>query len=136
MDPTFALALREIGMVYEQKGFYAKAAESFKTAVKLSKVGLIEWGLLAHTYAASGSKEDALKVVSQLEPTANNNPVLPQLIAAIYLELSDKEQALRWLEVAYLNRSSPLIWLKVDPWFDRLRQEPEFTRLLKRIGLE
>ncbi len=32
-----------------------------------------------------------------------------------------KENALRWLEQAYLNPYSPLIWLKVDPWFDRLR---------------
>jgi TolB-like protein len=136
MDPTFVLAQREIGMVYEQKGIYTKAVEALQTAIKLSKFGLIEWGVLAHTYAASGRKEEALKVVSQLEPTADKNPVLPQVIAAIYLELADKEKALRWLEEAFINRSSPLIWLKVDPWFDRLRQEGEFIGLLRRIGLE
>ncbi|HET8670969.1 MAG TPA: tetratricopeptide repeat protein, partial [Candidatus Saccharimonadales bacterium] len=136
MDPTFVLAQREIGIVYEQKGIYAKAVEALQTAIKLSKVGLIEWGFLAHTYAASGSKEEALKVVSQLEPRANKNPVLPQVIAAIYLELADKENALRWLEEAYINRASPMIWLKVDPWFDRLRQEDKFLVLLRRIGLE
>ena len=74
--------------------------------------------------------------MAQLEPTANKNPVLPQVIAAIYLDLADKDNALFWLEEAYKNRSSPLIWLKVDPWFDRLRQEGAFIDLLKRIGFE
>jgi tetratricopeptide (TPR) repeat protein len=136
MDPTFVVAQREIGMVHGQMGNYTKSVDALQAAIKLSKTGLIEWGILAHTYASSGSKAKAMKVVSQLEPTAHNNPVLPQLLAAIYLELSDNKNAFRWLEEAYVTRSSSLIWLKVDPWFDRLRQEGEFIVLLKRIGLE
>jgi hypothetical protein len=57
------------------------------------------------------------------------------LFAPIYAALGEHEQALEWLEKAYEDHSSPLAWLKVDPWFDSLRAEPRFADLLRRVGL-
>jgi hypothetical protein len=61
---------------------------------------------------------------------------LPQLIAAIYLALDDKKKSLEWLEGALAIRASTLMWLKVDPWFDQLREEKGYKSLLARLGLE
>ena len=41
-----------------------------------------------------------------------------------------------WLERAYEERSSWLVWIKVEPRFDRLRSEPRFDSLLRRMRLE
>jgi hypothetical protein len=49
--------------------------------------------------------------------------------------LGEKEQAFEWLEKAYEERSSALVYLKVDPSFDSLRDDPRFTDLLRRIHL-
>lgn len=57
------------------------------------------------------------------------------LFAPIYAALGEYEQALDWLEKAYEDHSSPLAWLKVDPWFDGLRDDPRFAELLRRVGL-
>jgi hypothetical protein len=61
--------------------------------------------------------------------------VSPFDIAVIYSGLGDKERALEWLEKALDGRSLEMIFLKVDPRFDRLHPEPRFANLLRRMGL-
>jgi hypothetical protein len=39
------------------------------------------------------------------------------------------------LEKAYNARCSGLTSLKVDPLYDKLRQEPRFQRIMQRMGL-
>jgi hypothetical protein len=57
-------------------------------------------------------------------------------IALIYTGLGEKDQAFQWLEKAYQERSDLLVYLKVEPMFDRLRSDPRFTNLLHRMGLD
>ena len=40
-----------------------------------------------------------------------------------------------WLEKSYLRRSPRLALLKVDPRYDKLRGDPRFADLLRRVGL-
>ena len=56
-------------------------------------------------------------------------------VAAIHLALREKDQAFRSLEKAYLDRSTWLNRIKVDPLFDSLHSNPRFTELVQRIGL-
>jgi hypothetical protein len=55
--------------------------------------------------------------------------------AVIYLGLGEKDQAFAWLEKAYEDRSSLILFLKGDPIWDPLRSDPRFADLLRRIGL-
>ncbi len=117
------------------KGDGAKAMAAVETALAMSNGGWIEAGILAHTLAAAGRRQEALDVLSGPEPAVNEEYVLPQIIAATYLQLADRRKALGWLEAAYSHHASSLMWLKTDPWFDDLRRAPEFLALLQRIGL-
>jgi hypothetical protein len=44
-------------------------------------------------------------------------------------------EVIEWLNRAADERSNWMIFLNVDPVFDPLRAEPEFQRLVRRIGL-
>ncbi len=57
-------------------------------------------------------------------------------LALIYASLNDKDKALEWLEKAYEDRSTMLIWIKVNPRLENLRSEPRFKAVVKRMGLE
>jgi hypothetical protein len=57
------------------------------------------------------------------------------LIALVHIALDEREQALTALEKAYTRHSSMMVWLKVDPRFDRIRAEPRFQQLMQRVGL-
>jgi hypothetical protein len=53
-----------------------------------------------------------------------------------YLGLGDREHAFAWLERAYQEQSSILQFVKVHPFFDRLREDPRFAELVRRVGLD
>jgi tetratricopeptide (TPR) repeat protein len=51
-----------------------------------------------------------------------------------YADLGEKDKAFAALNTAYENRESDLLWVKVDPLLDPLRNDPRFQELLKKIG--
>ena len=56
-------------------------------------------------------------------------------MASLQARLHNTNEALDWLERAYAERHSHLIYLRVDPVFDPIRNDPRFQNLVQRIGL-
>jgi hypothetical protein len=54
--------------------------------------------------------------------------------AAVYAGLGEKDEAFQWLERVYEERST--VNIKADPIFDRLRSDPRFAELLRRMNLQ
>ncbi len=91
--------------------------------------------LLGHIYAATGKQGEAQKIIGELTEQSKQMYVDPYFLAQIHTALGDRDKAFQELEKAYEERSSWLVWLKVEPKFDSLRSDPRFTNLLQRIGL-
>jgi hypothetical protein len=49
--------------------------------------------------------------------------------------LDEKDTAFDWMDKAIRERDYWLIYSKVHPWIDELREDPRFENLLQRIGL-
>ena len=49
--------------------------------------------------------------------------------------LGEKDKAFQFLEAAYEDRVSLLVYLDVRPTFNNIRSDPRFTDLRRRIGL-
>jgi tetratricopeptide (TPR) repeat protein len=91
-------------------------------------------GLLAHAYAVSGNKSEAMKIRNQLEALAKQRYVSAYTFSLVYLSLGDKELALRWLERAYQDRAGDsLRFIKVEPLLDALHGDPRFEALAEKI---
>jgi tetratricopeptide (TPR) repeat protein len=88
---------------------------------------------LARAYAASGRRNEAIKLLSDLKMRSNPIYSYGPEIATIYASLGDRDQAMNWLEKAYEERFNPGVLLR--PGFDTLRSDPRFEDLTRRIGL-
>ncbi len=55
-------------------------------------------------------------------------------IATIYVALGEKEKAIESLEGAFREKAVDLRWIKAEPVFASLRDEPRFQALMKKIG--
>ena len=55
--------------------------------------------------------------------------------ALIHVSLNNRNEAFLWLEKAYEDRSNSMIYLAIEPSFDKLRPDPRFQDLLQRVGL-
>jgi hypothetical protein len=72
---------------------------------------------------------------SPFRALAESHYIDPYMIAAVYAGLGDKNQAFDWLNKGIDERSSSMVYLKVDPFFDTLHADPRYSDLLRRIGL-
>jgi tetratricopeptide (TPR) repeat protein len=119
---------------YEQKGMIEEAIAGLERAVTLSEGVPIYVASLGHAYALAGRNSEALQILNQLQEQRTRTPPSPYHIALVYIGLGDKENAFEWLEEAYVERSSYLVFLKEGPRFDSLRDDPRFQDLLRRVN--
>jgi tetratricopeptide (TPR) repeat protein len=136
MDPRFVLARREVAFVYEQQRKYEEALAAIDLAIQDGGENPIVLAIRGRILASAGQREAALAAIAQLVEWQRRAYVAPQLIAVIYAALGDRDQAFAWLNRAYGEHASPLVWLKVDPWVDQLRSDPRFDELLRQVGLD
>ena len=134
-DANFAQAHLYLGLAYEQEGRFEEASAEFQKGSSLSGGDPRMTSALGHTYAVSGRKDEAQRVVAGLKQLSKQRYVSPFEIAVIYMGLGEKEQTFEWLEKAYLDHSPWLMWLNVDPRFDSLHKDPRYGDLRRRMGL-
>jgi TolB-like protein/serine/threonine protein kinase/Tfp pilus assembly protein PilF/class 3 adenylate cyclase/alpha-beta hydrolase superfamily lysophospholipase len=134
MDPNFARGHWAISEPLEQEHRYDEAIAELQKARQLDETPIM-LALLSHVYAVSGKRDEARKILERLTELSKDTYVDPYFLAEIHTALGERDQALRDLENAYSQRSSWLVWLKVEPKFDALRSDPRYADLLKRIGL-
>src|SRR5262249_39710302 len=90
---------------------------------------------LAYAYALAGRSAEALEVLTELQEIGAEQYVSAYYFAIIYLGLNELDEAFKWLEQAYKERSGFLVFLGVEPIFDSVRNDKRFKKLLKRIGI-
>jgi len=54
--------------------------------------------------------------------------------ALFYSGTGQKEEALIWLDKAYNSHDTELTWLKVDPMFEPIHDDPGYQDLLRKVG--
>jgi tetratricopeptide (TPR) repeat protein len=114
---------------------YGEAIAQFQTGISSYGEASLKLSGLGYTYAVSGKRNEALKVLERLEELSQKVYVPPTHVAAVYAGLGDKDKAFQWLEKAYRERDEGLIYLNVAPPWVSLRSNSQFTDLTRRIGL-
>ncbi len=86
--------------------------------------------------SVSGKRDEAQRIIAELK--APDKRILAEEgyeFAVIYTALGDKQQAFGYLNKEYATGGWFLNFLKVEPYFDSLRDDPRFKDLLKRMNL-
>jgi len=77
--------------------------------------------------------ERARKILEELRQRSRQSYVSPYYFGDLNAALGEKDEAFRWFERAYQERATPLAWMRIDPRFDPLRDDPRFQSLMHRI---
>jgi tetratricopeptide (TPR) repeat protein len=133
VDPNFPIAHKGLSEVYVQKGMDDEAIAEIEKAIALSGRSIFILDDLGYIYARAGKRDEAAKVLEDLDRLASDQYVPAYGRVLICAALGYKEKAMTWLEKAYEERSF-LVYLKVDPVFDPLREEERFATLLDKMG--
>ena len=135
LDPNFPTAHYFLGRAYEAKGMYDDAVRSYTRSAEL---GTVLKDVLVKTndvYKKSGWKAYVQFNLDQLVVNTPERRFPPFLIATFYARLGRDDEALQWLEKGYEERDFRMTLISVAFEFDRLRSDPRFRELVRRMGL-
>lgn len=116
--------------VYLQSGRIPEGIEILKDLYAKDKRSAA--GGLGYAYALKGDKEDAYKMLAELEQLSN---IPAQEFMLIYLGLRDDEKTFYWLDRAAADHFAPVAYIGVDPMYDPIRKDPRFIAIANRLNV-
>ena len=135
LEPHYPLTYFWLGQAYEQKKMYEQAIATYQDGMTRAERNPQLIAARGHAYALAGKPQEAQKALAELREKSRQSYVSPYWFAIVHVGLGDKEQAFSSLEKACQDRASVLLWLRVDPLFDPLREDQHFKDLLQRVGV-
>jgi serine/threonine-protein kinase len=135
LNPHFPPAYWILGLVQEQRAEFDESAAAFHRALQLSPQSPMMQAALGRTYALSGKKADALRMLAELHKLTQRRYVSPFELASLHFALGQTEEGFHWLAKAFQDRCFELICLRVDPRWEAFRSNPQFVRLFEQLGL-
>jgi serine/threonine-protein kinase len=114
---------------------HAEAIAERQWAVEASGKAPFFIAELAASYAAAGTRSEALRLLDELQELSKTRYVMAYWIALIDAGLKQYDQAFQWLETAYRERSPTLAFLRIDPRLEPLHSDPRFNKHLDRLKL-
>ncbi|HSB10793.1 MAG TPA: protein kinase [Blastocatellia bacterium] len=135
LDEGFGLAHRRLAQTYEHMRMKTEAVAEFQKALAVSGEDVELLSARGHFFAVVGETDKAREVLDRLDALAACRYVPSYLIARIYRGFGDDDLVFEYLHRACDERYGYLAYLKVDPIFESIRQDPRFEALVQRVGL-
>ncbi len=88
----------------------------------------------ASIYGLQGRKDEAEALIKALKETVRHRHVSGFFFAEAYVGLGQRDQAIIWLERAYEEHDQWMVFANAYPGLDRLRSEPRFQVLMRRMN--
>ncbi|HEX8286754.1 MAG TPA: protein kinase [Pyrinomonadaceae bacterium] len=113
---------------------FDEAIEASEKAIELAPESWLMLSGHGQALAGAGRRSEAEEVASRLRKISEERFVSPYHIAVVHTLLAERTEALEMLEKSFSEREALLGWIGVEPIFDSLRDDAEFTNLLERTG--
>ena len=109
---------------------------AFRQAVALAEGSTRPSAMLAVHLAAIGQADEARLIGNRLQAQSRLRFVAPTSLAAAQAAVGEVGPALAALEMGLATRDTRMIYLKDDLHWTRLRSEPRFIAILKKLKLD
>jgi serine/threonine-protein kinase len=134
LEPRFWMPHMIAASAYIEKGMFAEAIVESRKEFELTGGNIYPFGTYA--LAKSGRYEEARAGLDELFRSSGTKSLSPYNIALIYNGLEMTDKTFEWLEKGYEGRDPKMTFMKVDPKWNNLRNEPRFLDLMKRLNLQ
>ena len=133
MKSDFLLAHLWLARALLEQGKYNAAL--LETAAAEQKAR--EWSVLVaargFTYGKAGMTKDAEAVLQEIQALSKQRFVTAYGVALVHAGLGQSDEAFRWLDRAFDERSHWLVWLRLDPRWKSLHGDDRFAALISRM---
>jgi len=135
LEPNFYLAYWILGVTYGVKGMYDQSIATHQKAAALSSRSPLTLGAMGAFHGFAGRKPEARKLLEELQERARTAYVPALCFAWVYVGLGEEDTAFDYLERTVEERTPLIVHLVNEPVYDRLRANPRFHALLRKMNL-
>ncbi|HJS51183.1 MAG TPA: tetratricopeptide repeat protein, partial [Pyrinomonadaceae bacterium] len=141
IDPNFVRTHFYLADAYRAKGMFPEAIESRRKGLLLDGVPPARAEAvskrLMDAYNSSGATGYwQTRMELNLEGAKRNGEPVDQMDMAIdHARLGNADKAFESLETSFKDHRVGLVFLKVDYFWDKIRDDPRFADLIRRVGL-
>jgi len=135
VDPNMTLCYMVLGTAYEQKGEHSAAIEAYEKGIDLGGMLALQKAFIGHVHGKCGDREKVRMVLEDLEELAKTAYVPSMASVFVYDGLRECDLAIGALDRACDSRETTLVFLRTWPYFDRIRNDPRFQNVERRVGL-
>jgi eukaryotic-like serine/threonine-protein kinase len=136
MDSTFVPAHLYLGFGYASAERFPECIATLEHARTLWPDSPAILAGLGYAYGRMGRTTDAGRMIAALDELGRHRYVTSFYEALIRAGLDERREALRLMSKAVDERAAAMKYAKTSPWFDALRDEPEFNDILRRMDLD
>jgi serine/threonine-protein kinase len=134
IDPEFGSAHLALALCLLDKKDAEGAERALDKAEARIGTGTALLSNRARALILRGETAQARALLERISPASNPEHGRADSAAEVYAALGENDEAFRWLEVAFEERSTELAFLKTGvSTFDPIRDDPRFDRLWQRI---
>ncbi len=140
-EPAFAATYSWRALCFALKGMKERAytdAEAFgKTSARAQFADAEDARnlLLAGLYGWFGEREKALPMIEELIPKVGKWGIWESAIADCYATLGSRDEFFSWVDKAMSAKSVDPAGLRYSPFYDKVRDDPRFPEIFKKLGL-
>lgn len=138
--PEHWYILTEAGRGYVYSGQYQKSIAALTKVLAIMQNPRNRspraLAFLAISYYHTSKKQEAKALLEEIvERSKNSSTGSPAFhIAMIYSQMDERELAYQWLEKAYQDHEVEMYWLKVEPPFEPIHDDPRWQSMLDKVG--
>jgi tetratricopeptide (TPR) repeat protein len=130
----FLLARLWLGRTYVALGRLDEAIAEFG---QMETQARGEWPVLlaarGQAYGFARRDSEAEAVLRRMDDLSRSRFVTSYGRALVYAGMNRKDDAFAWLDKAFDERSHWLVWLRPDPRWKNIRDDPRFDALIERL---
>jgi eukaryotic-like serine/threonine-protein kinase len=136
LDPRFDGAHTDLARSLEALGRWDEARREYEEGRRLAGMVAGPSFGLAHLEVSMGHQAEGRRMLDELVAARSHRVVSAWGIAVLHASLGDRDEAFRWLETAVQEGASGLVFLRVHPRLDPIRDDPRYLELVRRLGLD
>jgi len=133
-NPDFAMGYAWEGMAYTMQRRFPEALAAMDKSYKLDPNPGTQI-FMAVVKASAGKKDEAEKLIHQVEEIAKKQYICNYEISQAYAAMGETKQAFKWLNSGIKQQCDCMIWLQGEPWMDPIRTDKQYQDLIQRVGL-
>ena len=135
LNPQFSSAYWTLGMIQEQRGELDESVAAFKRAIELAPASPRPLGALGAVLAKDGRKDEARRILDQIDELSTRRYVSSFEPAVIHFNLGQRDVGFELLGKAFADRCFEVMAIHADPRFDAIRSDARYKALVQKLKL-